>query len=241
MEPTSEERWPLIPVKNAPVHFDPSNLVGWFSVDMTLVHNVMIQSLNTMWRNAPLVEPADEAAFAGYVLSALELIHTHHHAEEDIVFPMLEHKLSMQHNIGQHDEFQDQMHQLEEYFKKVQAKQEKYVVQKTQKLMEAFAEPLVSHLTEEIDTLAPEKMSVFTNEELDAISKAVDEYLKNLGGFTTQLPYLLTAHDYAQAPEWPLLPGPVKWFVRNIGYFVNRSYWKFAPRTRYGEPQVYHA
>ncbi|KAF9485708.1 hypothetical protein BDN70DRAFT_910065 [Pholiota conissans] len=244
MEPKStsdsELRWPLIPLANAPVRFDPNgSLTAWFSVDMTLIHNVIIRSINAMWKNAPLVIPADEAAFAGYVLSGIQLIHTHHHTEEYIIFPRLQEKLNMQHNIEQHEEFQEPMQQLEDYFKRVQAKENKYDGEKAQRLLEAFAEPLVAHLTEELDTISPEKMSVFTNEEILATNKALEEHLKSLGGFFTQLPYGLTAHDIHQAPEWPPLPGPIKWFIKNIAYFVNRSYWKFAPMTRHGEPQVY--
>jgi hypothetical protein len=153
MEATSDPstRWPLLSIANAPVYFDPAGSLGdWFSVEMALTHNLMIRSINSMWRNAPLITPADEAAFAGYVLSGVQFIHSHHDAEEHIVFPRLQAKLDMQHNVDQHEAFQEYMLKLEEYFKKVQTKKERYDAETTRRLLEALGDPLVAHLTEEV-------------------------------------------------------------------------------------------
>lgn len=153
METTADPsaRWPLISIPNAPVYFDPTASLGdWFSVEMALTHNLMIRSINSMWRNAPLITPADEVAFAGYILSGVQFIHNHHDAEEHIVFPRLQAKLDMQHNVDQHEAFQEHMLQLEEYFKKVQTKQEKYDAETTRRLLESWGDPLVVHLTEEV-------------------------------------------------------------------------------------------
>jgi len=231
----------LIPIPNAPVHFslDDGKIAQWLFLDMSLAHNLIIRGINSIWKNAPLVESDDVPAFAGYVLSCLQFIHSHHDGEEKAVFPRLQVKLDMRHNIEQHEAFHEAMHALEDYITKVNQGLEKYDGERTRKLVKDFGDPLTEHLRDEITTLTPEKLSVFTNDELSETANAHQEHIKQLGGFTTLLPFALTAHDLRDAPDWPPAPAPVKWFASNVTYFVNRSFWKFSPYTRSGEPQVY--
>ncbi|KAF8955140.1 hypothetical protein BDZ97DRAFT_1675101 [Flammula alnicola] len=237
----SEDLYDLIPIPNAPVHFsiDDGNMAQWLFLDMSLAHNLIIRGINSMWKNALSVKSDDVGAFSGYALSCLQFVHAHHHGEEHVVFPRLQAKLDMGHNIEQHEAFQEPMRALEDYMTRVNKGLEEYDGERTREIVKAFGDPMVEHLRDEITTLTPEKLSVFTNEELSETAKAFQEHIKQLGGFFTLFPFALMAHDQRDAPEWPPAPAPVKWFATNIGYFVNRSYWKFSPYTRSGDPQTY--
>ena len=131
-----------------------SDILGLFAADMSLVHNVFIRALNSMWRNAPLVKPKDVGAFAGYSITCIQTIHQHHHGEEAYIFPYLQTKLDMAHNLEQHEGFQTGMDAFEDYMKKVQSKEEAFDAEKTRDLLKAFADPLVQHLHEEVRLFA---------------------------------------------------------------------------------------
>lgn len=118
---------------------------------MCLVHNIMIRAFNALWINAPLVVAADEAAYVGYGLACLATVHIHHHGEETITFPRLQGKLDMTPNIDQHAAFHEPMDALKDYFTRVSKKKEKYDAVKTRQLLEAFAGPIVQHLTDEVN------------------------------------------------------------------------------------------
>ncbi|KAF8153175.1 hypothetical protein B0H34DRAFT_800411 [Crassisporium funariophilum] len=239
MSPAQEPApYATIPIPNAPVYAS-ADIAEWFATEMSLAHNLIIRGINSIWINAPLVKPGDVVAFAGYTLACLKMIHEHHEGEEKVVFPRLQSKLDMGHNVEQHEAFHDHMVALEEYMTKVHAGQEKYDAERTRRMVKDFADPLVEHLTEEIPTISPKKLSVFTAEELTEMNNALGEHIKNGGGFFTVFPFGMTTHNRQEAPDWPPVPWVIKWFALNIGYFVNRSYWKFSPYTRTGVPQTY--
>ena len=127
-----------------------SDIQGLFAADMSLVHNVLIRGLNSIWRNAPLVKPNDVDAFAGYSITCIDAIHKHHQGEEKLIFPYLQTKLDMSHNLEQHEGFHATMDAFEEYMKRVQNKEETFDAEKTRELLKAFADPLVQHLHDEV-------------------------------------------------------------------------------------------
>jgi hypothetical protein len=142
----------LIPIPNTPVHFslDDGNVAEWMYIDMALVHNVIIRGVNAMWTSAPSVAPADVRAFSGYALACLQLTHAHHHGEEEVVFPRMQAKLDMGHNLEQHDSFRAPMQAFEEYMTRVNTGLEEYDGERTREAIQAFGDPLVDHLREEV-------------------------------------------------------------------------------------------
>ena len=147
--------YPLIPVPT--ISQDDSNdkrkTLCW---DMSLIHNVFIRSVNTIWNNAPLVTPRDEVSFAGYALTMAGAIHTHHHSEETIVFPFLATKLPMEENIEQHQQFQTGLSQFTAYFEEVFNGNAKYDAAKTRELVTSFGGALVQHLHDEVCVFSSE-------------------------------------------------------------------------------------
>jgi len=148
-----ENPYPLISLSTVPfLAHVTDDLAAYLSDDMVLVHNVFIRAINSIWRNAPLVKPADEVAFAGYSLCCLSAIHAHHHAEEMFLFPFFQTKLDMSHNLEQHESFHAGMDTFQQYMNNVFEKKDKYDGEKTRALLKAFADPLVQHLHEEVSS-----------------------------------------------------------------------------------------
>lgn len=121
-----------------------------FHWEMSLAHNIFVRGLNSIWLNAPLVKPKDEAAFAGYCLACITTIHAHHYGEEAYIFPVLQTKLDMKNNEDQHKAFHDGMEDFESYMIKVQKKQGKYNSEQTRQLLRAFGDDLVQYLNDEV-------------------------------------------------------------------------------------------
>ena len=119
---------------------------------MTLVHNIIIRSLNAIYINAPLVRRAGAVrAFTAYTLEALDVIHQHHEHEESTIFPALQKaSIDMQMNLDQHESFSASMEALKHYCQSVRSNSQSYSGEKMQDLVKAFGDPLVQHLTEEV-------------------------------------------------------------------------------------------
>ena len=148
-----ENPYPLISLPTVPfLAVLSDDVAAHLSTDMALVHNVFIRAMNSIWRNAPLVEPGDEIAFAGYSLCCLSAIHAHHHGEETFLFPFFQTKLDMSDNVEQHESFHAGMDTFEQYMNHVFNKEDKYDGEKTRVLLKAFADPLVQHLHEEVSS-----------------------------------------------------------------------------------------
>lgn len=146
---SEDHRYPLIPITFSS-EWDFSDHVATFGIQMCLIHNVFIRCLNSIWYHAPLVKESDEVAFVGYSLAWIAMIHHHHHGEETIVFPFLQSKLDMSHNVDQHASFLDQLDSFEEYLKQLSTGKEVYNGGKVRELVEAFGDTLVSHLNDEV-------------------------------------------------------------------------------------------
>ncbi|KAF8153177.1 hypothetical protein B0H34DRAFT_800413 [Crassisporium funariophilum] len=234
--PASPARFPLIEIST--VKLDFQDHVTTFSTEMALIHNVFIRGLNCIWEYAPVVKKGDECAFAGYSLTWAGLVHDHHHGEEDIIFPFLQEKFDMGHNVEQHKEFLQDLATFEEYMTGVFQKKLTYDGEKARQLVEAFGDSMVSHLHEEIPTISPERLGEYDKVALDKMIKIHDDHIKSQSMFTA-FSLVATHHDFQGVPSWPPMPAPVIWIIRNVGYWRYRSYWKFAPYTRYGKAQKY--
>ncbi|KAJ8455591.1 hypothetical protein ONZ45_g18898 [Pleurotus djamor] len=212
---------------------------NYMQLEMSIIHNVFLRALNTVWNYAPLVPPKDQFSFAQYCLIMVESIHAHHHNEETLIFPFLETKISMEHNVEQHEAFQGGMNDFQKYFEGVIAGTVKYDGAKAKALLTAFADPLVQHLHDEIPTLAPEELHKFEKADFDGMMAALEHHIKSQGGLFTVFPLVMCNHDFKEVPNWPPIPAPLKWFVQNIAVRRHASYWKFASFDRTGQPRVY--
>ncbi|KDR77177.1 hypothetical protein GALMADRAFT_246427 [Galerina marginata CBS 339.88] len=197
---SEENRYPLIPVTFSS-DWDFNDHAATFGIEMSLIHNVFIRGLNSIWYHAPLVKKADAISFAGYSLTWVILIHDHHHGEEEIVFPFLQAKFNMGDNVEQHAAFLKELNAFEEYMTGVFKNKETYDGEKVRGLVEAFGDTLVNHLHEEIPTIAPERLSQYEKKELDAMIDAHSAHIKSQP-LTTAFALVGTHHDFKTFPSW---------------------------------------
>jgi hypothetical protein len=125
---------------------------------MSLAHNGIIRGLNSLYLQAPHLPPRDVATardFLTYCQCWSESMHHHHDAEEEIYFPAIESITGvtglMEQNIEQHRAFTPGFEAFETYCRTCPP--EEFDGRKLRSLVEGFAEPLVKHLHEEIETL----------------------------------------------------------------------------------------
>lgn len=57
---------------------------------MALVHNVLIRGYNSIYQQAPHIQPADYRDFLGYCLAWHDMVQGHHDSEEEVLFPGIE-------------------------------------------------------------------------------------------------------------------------------------------------------
>lgn len=125
---------------------------------MALAHNGILRGLNSIYLQAPHIPREDVGAirdFLTYCQCWCESMHHHHDAEEQVFFPSIE-LISdvpgiMERNIDQHRAFTPGFDQFQEYARTCIPQD--YEGQKIRSLIEDFADPLTTHLHDEIDTL----------------------------------------------------------------------------------------
>lgn len=125
---------------------------------MALAHNGIIRGLNSIYLQAANIPSKDLDTvkdFLTYCQCWCESMHHHHDAEEQELFPSVE-RLSgvkglMARNVEQHRAFTPGFDAFYEYSKTCAPKD--YDGQHLRGLIEDFAEPLIQHLHDEIDTL----------------------------------------------------------------------------------------
>jgi hemerythrin-like domain-containing protein len=146
----STARYPLIEVE-IPSSVNFQDHAATFAIEMSLIHNVIIRGLNSLYTKAPCVTETDTVDFAGYALAWIHLVHAHHHGEEAILFPFFKTKFDMDHNVSQHKEFIEPMKAFEDYMIEVQKKQSTFDGQRAREMIESFGEVLLTHLHEEVN------------------------------------------------------------------------------------------
>jgi hemerythrin-like domain-containing protein len=121
---------------------------------MSLAHNGIIRGLNSIYLQAPHIpsNKADTRDFLTYCQCWCESMHHHHDAEESGFFPELERIAGvpglMAQNVEQHRAFTPGFEAFQAY-----VKGKEFSGEKVRELVGAFAEELVRHLHDEIETL----------------------------------------------------------------------------------------
>lgn len=128
------------------------------ATQMALAHNGIIRGLNSIYLQAMYIPAQDLNTvqdFLTYCQCWSESMHHHHDAEENDFFPEIERITRvpgiMQHNIEQHRAFTPGFDVFYEHAQTCLPKD--YDGQKIGRLVDAFAEPLIRHLHDEIETL----------------------------------------------------------------------------------------
>lgn len=131
------------------------------AVEMSIIHNVIIRGVNAIYLQCINVgergTEKDKIDFANFAARWSELVHEHHHAEEESFFPGIN-KLTetpglMDGNIAEHEQFNAGLEEFERYIAAVADGKEAYDGQKIKDLIDSFMPVLNNHLASEIETL----------------------------------------------------------------------------------------
>jgi len=230
MSSDEKNRYLLFPVA-CPSDCDfESDFIATYGIESKLVVNASIRVLNSIYYNAPRVEPGDEGHFAGYCLTTLGAIYRDRQVQmlEKIVFPLLQKKQDMTPFVKQHASYRDRINTFTEYMESVAAKGP-YDGKKIRELLESFGDELVQTMCEEVKALVPERLKEYDDKEINEMWQARLVLLKKLVTDTPALLFVIGHHDPQTAPNWPFhmkYTGPVDQLQ---AYADTQGYWKFAP------------
>jgi hypothetical protein len=183
----------------------------------------------------PLLEPEktplnDLDNFLGYCKAWATSIVGHHDSEEEVLFPFLNTKLDFSTEIEQHVRVAEGLTGIIKYIDESTADHAKFSASKLKEMTEALGGHLFEHLDEEVEDLAPEKLKVFTPEELTKAGKDLMVYIRAHSDKYVTLPFM-RCHTPPELKEiWPPFPWIVKRFV--VPWILapkNAGYWKYAP------------
>lgn len=145
--------------------------------EMTNVHNVLIRGLNSIYLQAPHIQPADEKSFCKYIIGWHGRLHSHHTGEERLFFPAIE-RLSgvkgiMDGNVEQHRVFHDGVDELKACVEHMLNGKTKYDGGKIVAIIDGFGSALTRHLADEIPTILSLKQ--YGKEKMGPLNKVVEQ------------------------------------------------------------------
>lgn len=212
--------------------------------DMALVHNCLSRALNSIYLQAPYIPPSEHANFTQYAIAAHIGLKAHHDGEENVFFPELEkmtgEKGLMDANIGQHADFHAGFEEWGTWLYGVRDGKEKFDGNKCVALLDKFLPALGQHLADEIPTLI--SLSRF-GDKVDMLKLAEAEGRQVMGGLskTRELPVFWANHDVdfeeGIHTEFPPVPAPVRWVLREVFGRWNAAWWKFGTCGFDGRPR----
>ncbi|KAJ7754522.1 hypothetical protein B0H16DRAFT_1662884 [Mycena metata] len=168
--------------------------------------------------------------FLGYCRAWASSIVGHHDSEEAVLFPFLNKKLDFSHEIEQHVQVAEGLTGIINYIDESTADHTKFDAAKLKDLMEKLSGHLFEHLDEEVEDLAPEKLKVYTAEEITQAGKDLMVYIRAHSEKFITLPFM-RCHTPPELKEiWPPFPWIVKRFV--VPWILapkHAGYWKYAP------------
>ncbi|KXJ93012.1 hypothetical protein Micbo1qcDRAFT_160909, partial [Microdochium bolleyi] len=222
---------------------------------MALLHNSILRGYNSIYLQAPHVEPGDRADFVGYCKTWHKFVTSHHDDEENTLFTKVEELLGDKtvwaETHGEHEAFLGGLAQFDEYLSSLENPSTDFSGEKLQAIMKTFEKPFGDHFHSEIKTIAalanhPKAPKTGSPEEVEAaltfktwgkstVSKAgtwdvVPFFLQNLDG---------TVEDGMWA-NWPPMPAPIRWGLTNIAGAYYGRWWKFSSCAN-GKPRELYA
>jgi len=217
---------------------------------MALTHNIIIRTLNAIHQQAPYVSEADVPSFVGFCRTWVDVLSSHHDGEEETCFPAIE-RLSgepglMNVNVEQHAAFHDNLISFQEYLDACQKDKTKYDGNKTREMLDAFGEPLIQHLHDEIPTLL--SLRKYGEDKMKDLPKIFEgEAQQNMSkvGMTGGMMLVFLSHDVTFEDglwqNWPPVPYVMLLAIRHVIYRFHSDWWRFAPVDAYGKPQPQYA
>lgn len=210
---------------------------------MVLVHNCLTRALNSIYIQAPHIPSSENKNFINYCLATYQGLKAHHNGEETFLFPGLEKMAGttglMEANVQGHRDFEAGMSEWGVWLTSCKADPFSFSPSLCKIMLDAFVPALSAHLAAEIPTLL--SLAPY-GDKIDLLGLMKKDGEKVMGGMskTTQLPIFLTNHDVTWENgihDFPPLPPPVRWVLREVAARKKASWWKFSTCGFDGRPR----
>jgi len=177
--------------------------------------------------------------FAIYCQTTIEEIRHHHEMEEKTLFPWIAEYTGQQDimdvNVEQHHAFEAPLEVLEKYLYAITP--ENYDGKQLKTLVEAFAEKVVPHLSDEIPTLLA--LEKYGGKPLGVVYDRFNkQIISSIGDKSRVLPNGLGAIDKSfegGKHNFPPFPFFVPYLVNYVFARKYKGSWRFSPCTMFGE------
>jgi len=201
---------------------------------MTLMHNILIRGMNSIYNQAPFVAEADLADFVAYSGVFCEVLDNHTRGEEVHMFPEIEKATGQQglmsFNTSEHDQITPHLLALKTYLQTPHTPTT-FSATHLQSLLTTLSVPLLSHFRSEIPEITA--LSRFGSslpilKIFNASGKKMTEELDKETGFMWFLLNCDTGFEGGMWSKWPPIPGLVKWTMVKTNSRKYAGWWRFA-------------
>ncbi|KAH7391846.1 hypothetical protein BKA66DRAFT_510421 [Pyrenochaeta sp. MPI-SDFR-AT-0127] len=237
---------PLPLVKTPVVETEKSDTWTIGASHMALLHNSILRGYNSIYLQAPHVQPTDYSDFINYALTWYKFIKAHHDAEEEDLFPKCLEILNQEDKdvwAKTHEEHEAMMPPLvkfHDYLASLTAKEREFDAAHLLGLMNQIKDPLVLHLHSEIDVItALSKYGSFP-----AAEPALDAWGQRSvtgAGFLDVVPFMFLNHDRTYEnghwKDWPPIPKAVRFVLIKGTSWWRKGWWRFATCNWDGLPR----
>lgn len=227
------------PIAMIPTHLDPKDhAADDCALHMTLVHNIFIRAINSIYYHAPYIKEAQDVRdFLLFASVFAETMTLHHEAEETIMFPgwaeIAQNPSLIKENRDEHAVFHGNLAKLREYVS--QTTPERYHCDDLYAILDEITPPLVSHLTHEIDAILT--LRACPSHEVMKAWKETEKKTHVKISWDTHIPFGLGCNDIAFEGGKNYFP-PFPWFVQiMVAWWYgmkHRGAWRFCPSDAYG-------
>lgn len=240
----ADRPWPLLTSPQGEGQDVNSHFSVFMATDMCHVHNLLIRGLNSIYLQAPYVKTlSDIADLFFYTKALIACIKAHHDGEEEHLFPGLVaytgNSNIMSVNQEQHAAFHDGLKQLNEYCSSTPPAQHSY--KKFLGIIDSFAKPLYTHLSDEISTILA--LKDIPDKDLKDLWAKAERHINDVGSFDEMFPLAFGCVDKgfeAGQHKFPPAPGFMSFVVKYWFARKHKSVWRFNPCDMWGTPRSLH-
>jgi hypothetical protein len=200
---------------------------------MIHAHNVFKEGYDNLVKliDQPQRFEGDLKNFLGYSIAWAEAIVDHHDAEEVTVFPILKEKINIDTEVAQHEALHKALDDFIAFLKAAEADASKFDAAQFKTALVGLREPLYTHLDEEVEDIAPEKLKVFDESTVKSLNVKLEQHAKANGNPFVVVPFMMSHTPENVKPHWP---SGMPWILRKvlIPYVFAKKhsgYWKYSP------------
>jgi hypothetical protein len=188
---------------------------GSIQWSMIILHDCFKRCFDSMKKHlaSPPTTDAELKNLIGYCWAWADIINHHNDTEELLFFPWASKKIDFSKEQKQHEVIHAKIDEITAYLNAGLADPKTFDVAAFSAMLDDIKEPLYTHLDEEVEDLAAEKMKVFTEKEIDDFNLSIQEHIKKNDDPSMGLCFL-KCHMPADIKE--TYPPNLPWFIRKL-------------------------